>query len=64
MKKIFIVFILSLFLSPIFAQEEAQAGEEISTGSFYFLSRTLIETQLLHLLIKGALKCRYSTGSA
>ena len=57
MKKIFIVFILSLFLSPLFAQEEAQVQEKTSDPVRYtFSTETLIENQTIGTPYKGGLK--------
>ena len=55
MKKIFFVFILSLLLSPIFAQEEAQ--EKTSTPvTGTFLTEVLIENQTVATPYKGGLE--------
>lgn len=57
MKKIFIVFILSLFLSPIFAQEEAQAQEKSKTPvTNTFSNGLLIENQTVATPYKGGLE--------
>lgn len=57
MKKIFIVFILSLFLSPLFAQEEAQVQEKTSDPvRFTFSTATLIENQTIATPYKGGLE--------
>jgi hypothetical protein len=55
MKKIFIVFILSLLLIPIFAQEEAQEKSSTPvTGTF--LTEVLIENQTVATPYKGGLE--------
>ena len=57
MKKIFIVFILSLFLSPLFAQEEAQAQEKTSDPvRNTFSTELLIENQTVATPYKGGLE--------
>ena len=56
MKKIFIVFILSLFLSPLFAQEEAQAQEKSQPVRFTFSTEVLIENQTVATPYKGGLE--------
>jgi hypothetical protein len=66
MKKIFIVFILSLFLSPIFAQEEAQAPEKTKDPvRNTFSNGLLIENQTVATPYKGGLELqiqhRFST---
>ncbi len=55
MKKIFIVLILSLFLSPLFAQEESQAKEKSAPVRFTFSSETLIDNQTIVSPYKGGL---------
>jgi hypothetical protein len=56
MKKIFIVFILSLLLSPIFAQDEAPVQEKTSDPvRFTFATETLIENQTIVTPYKGGL---------
>jgi hypothetical protein len=57
MKKIFIVLILSLFLSPLFAQEETKAQEKSSApvrGTFS--TEVLIENQTVATPYKGGLE--------
>jgi hypothetical protein len=55
MKKIFIVFILFLFLSPVFAQEEAQEKSSSPvTGTFS--TELLIENQTIATPYKGGLQ--------
>jgi hypothetical protein len=66
MKKIFIIFILSLFLSPIFAQEEAQAQEKSKDQvRNTFSNGLLIENQTVATPYKGGLELqiqhRFST---
>jgi len=56
MKKIFIIFILSLFLAPLFAQEEAQAKEKSKPVRFTFGTGTLIENQTVATPYKGGLE--------
>ena len=56
MKKIFIVLILSLFLSPLFAQEEAQAQEKSKPVRFTFNAAILIENQTVATPYKGGLE--------
>jgi hypothetical protein len=57
MKKIFIIFILSLFLSPIFAQEEAQAQEKTSEPvRLTFPTATLIDNQTIATPYKGGIE--------
>jgi Membrane bound beta barrel domain (DUF5777) len=56
MKKIFIIFILSLFLSPLFAQEEAQAQEKSAPVRFTFSTETLIDNQTVATPYKGGLE--------
>jgi hypothetical protein len=56
MKKIFIVSILSLFLSPLFAQEEAQVQEKSQPVRFTFGTGTLIENQTVATPYKGGLE--------
>jgi hypothetical protein len=57
MKKIFIVFILSLLLSPLFAQEEAQAQEKSSDPvRNTFSTEVLIENQTIATPYKGGLE--------
>jgi hypothetical protein len=57
MKKIFIVLILSLFLSPIFAQEETKAQEKSSDPvRNTFSTELLIENQTVATPYKGGLQ--------
>jgi len=56
MKKIFIIFILSIILSPIFAQEEAQAGEKSAPVRFTFSTQTLIDNATIATPYKGGLE--------
>jgi Membrane bound beta barrel domain (DUF5777) len=56
MKKIFIVFILSLFLSPLFAQEEAQVQEKSKPVRFTFGTAILIDNQTVATPYKGGLE--------
>jgi hypothetical protein len=56
MKKIFTVFILSLFLSPLFAQEEAEAQKTSDPVRFTFNAATLIENQTVATPYKGGLE--------
>ncbi len=56
MKKIFTVFILSLFLSPLFAQEEAEAQKTSDPVRFTFNTATLIENQTIATPYKGGLE--------
>jgi hypothetical protein len=55
MKKIFIIFILSLLLSPIFAQEETQEKSS-SPVSGTFSTEVLIENQTIATPYKGGLE--------
>lgn len=55
MKKIFIVLILSLFLSPLFAQEEAQAPETSAPVRNTFSAETLIDNATIATPYKGGL---------
>jgi hypothetical protein len=66
MKKIFVIFILSLFLSPIFAQEVVPATEKSSAPVRYtFSTEVLIENQTVATPYKGGLELqiqhRFST---
>ncbi len=56
MKKIFIIFILSLFLSPIFAQEESQSQEKSAPVRFTFSAATLIDNPTIATPYKGGLE--------
>jgi hypothetical protein len=66
MKKILIVFVLSLFLSPLFAQEEAQPQEKSSDPvRNTFSTEVLIENQTIATPYKGGIQLqiqhRFST---
>ncbi len=54
MKKIFIIFTLSLFISPVFAQEETQPAEKSAPVRFTFSTAILIDNQTIALLTKVA----------
>jgi len=56
MKKIFIVLILSLFISPLFAQEEAQAKEKSKPVRFTFGTTILIDNHTVSSPYKGGLE--------
>ena len=56
MKKIFIVLILSLFLSPLFAQEESKALEESKPVRFTFGTTILIDNHTVATPYKGGLE--------
>ena len=56
MKKIFIVLILSLFLSPLFSQEETQTQEKSKPIRFTFGTTTLIDNNTTESLYKGGLE--------
>jgi hypothetical protein len=56
MKKIFIVLILSLFLSPLFSQEETQTQEKSKPIRFTFGTTTLIDNNTIESLYKGGLE--------
>jgi hypothetical protein len=65
MKKIFIVFILSLLLSPLFAQEEAQPAKTSDPVRNTFSTELLIENQTVATPYKGGIQLqiqhRFST---
>ena len=56
MKKIFILLTLSLFISPLFAQEEAQAEEASKPVTFTFGTAILIDNQTVATPYKGGLE--------
>jgi hypothetical protein len=56
MKKIFIILTLSLFLSPLFAQEEAQTQEVSKPVRFTFGTAILIENHTVATPYKGGLE--------
>ena len=56
MKKIFIILILSLSLSPLFAQEESQAQAKSEPVRFTFSTATLIDNQTIATPYKGGLE--------
>jgi len=56
MKKIFIVFILSLLLSPLFAQEEAQPEKTSDPVRNTFSTELLIENQTVATPYKGGIQ--------
>jgi hypothetical protein len=56
MKKIFIILILSLFLSPLFSQEQTQTQEKSKAVRFTFGTTTLIENQTIESPYKGGIE--------
>jgi hypothetical protein len=56
MKKIFIVLTLSLFLSPLFAQDETQTKEESKPVRFTFGTTILIDNHTVATPYKGGLE--------
>lgn len=56
MKKIFVVLILSLFLSPLFAQEEVQTQEVSKPVRFTFGTTILIDNHTVATPYKGGLE--------
>lgn len=56
MKKIFIVLILSLFISPLFAQEETQTQEKSKPVRFTFGTTILIDNHTVATPYKGGLE--------
>jgi hypothetical protein len=56
MKKIFIIFIFSLFLSPLFAQEEAQEPKSGSPVRNTFGAELLIDNQTIASPYKGGIE--------
>ena len=56
MKKIFIILTLSLFLSPLFAQEEAQTADTSKPVRFTFGTTILIENHTVTTPYKGGLE--------
>ena len=56
MKKILIVFILSLFLSPVFAQEETEAAKSADPVLNTFSNGTLIDNQTVATPYKGGIE--------
>jgi hypothetical protein len=56
MKKIFIVLILSLFLTPLFSQEETQTPEKSKPVRFTFGTTTLIDNTTIMSPYKGGLE--------
>ncbi len=56
MKKIFILLTLSLFISPLFAQEETQTPETSKAVRFTFGSTSLIENSTTETIYKGGLE--------
>jgi hypothetical protein len=56
MKKIFIVFVLSLLLSPIFAQEEAQEPKSTAPVRNTFGAELLIDNQTIASPYKGGIE--------
>jgi hypothetical protein len=56
MKKIFIVLILSLFISPLFAQESTPAGGGSTPVMFTFGTSTLIDNQTVATPFKGSIE--------
>ena len=56
MKKIFIILILSLFLSPLFAQEESKVQEESKPVRFTFGTTILIDNHTVATPYKGGLE--------
>jgi hypothetical protein len=56
MKKIFIVLTLSLFLTPLFAQEESQTQEKSKPVRFTFGTTILIDNQTVATPYKGGLE--------
>jgi hypothetical protein len=56
MKKIFILLTLSLFISPLFAQEDSLAVEKSKPVRFTFGTTTLIENSTTETIYKGGLE--------
>jgi len=56
MKKIFILLTLSLFISPLFAQEDTSAVEKSKPVRFTFGTTTLIENNTTETIYKGGLE--------
>jgi hypothetical protein len=56
MKKIFIILTLTLFLSPLFAQDAAEASDKSQPVRFTFGTSTLVDNQTIATPYKGGLE--------